>query len=112
MLSAGERKEAIRKFKERKTPRGIFAVRCTATGRVWAGASPNLDAARNGTWFGLRLGGCRTPELQAEWNQHGEAAFAFEILEQLDDDAVPLLLRDLLEEKKAQWCARLGAQAL
>ena len=48
MLSKEERKEVVRKFKERKPLLGVFAVRCTATGLVWVGASRNLDATRNG----------------------------------------------------------------
>jgi hypothetical protein len=41
--------------------------------------------------------------MQAAWNAHGEAAFAYEILETLDDDTAPLLLRDLLEERRQHW---------
>ena len=59
MESKAARKEAIQKFKERKTALGVFAVRCTATGRVWVDSSRNLDAAKNGTWFGLRNGSHR-----------------------------------------------------
>jgi len=48
MNSHAERKEAIRKFKEIKLLRGTFAVKCTATGRIWVDSSRNLDATRNG----------------------------------------------------------------
>ncbi len=46
------RKAAIRAFKERKTPRGIFAVRCSVTGGVWVDSAMDLDAAKNRVWFG------------------------------------------------------------
>jgi hypothetical protein len=66
--SNAARKEAIRMFKEQKPLRGAFAVRCTATGRVWAGSSGNLDAARNRFWFCLRNGSHPDKALQNEWN--------------------------------------------
>jgi hypothetical protein len=106
------RKDAIRAYKERKPSRGAFAVRCTATGQVWVGSSPNLDAARNGIWFGLNLGSYLDKTLQAEWNAHGEQAFEYEILEKLDDDAIALELKDLLKERKRLWADRLGARTL
>ncbi len=112
MESKAVRKEAIRKFKELKTPRGAYAVRCTATGGVWVGASRNLDAAKNGAWFALRIGSHMSKTLQAEWNAHGEPAFEYEILEKLDDDVSPMAIDDLLKEKRAHWVEQLGALQL
>ena len=105
-----DRKEAARQCKERKIPRGIFAIRRKATGEAWVDASPNLGAARNGTWFQLRGGLHMDKKLQAEWNAHGEDAFEFEVLETLDDDVPALNVRDVLQEKKRQWIAQLGAR--
>src|SRR4051794_23623767 len=100
MSSGINRKEAIREYKERKTPVGIYAIRCTVTNTVWVDAARNLEAAKNGNWFQLGFGAHRTPSLQQEWNQHGEAAFRYEILETLPEDAHPLAVKDLLEEKR------------
>jgi hypothetical protein len=112
MESKAARKEAIQKFKERRTPLGVFAVRCTATGRVWVAASRNLDAAKNGSWFCLRNGSHRDKSLQVAWNAHGEAAFRYEILEKLDEDVHPMAVADLLKEKRGHWIAQLGARGL
>jgi hypothetical protein len=112
MDSKAARKEAIKDFKSQKPLRGAFAVRCTTTNHVWVGSTPNLNAARNAVWFTLRHGLHREKALQEEWNAHGEAAFQYEILEQLDDDVAPLSVRDLLKEKKAHWAAELSAPAL
>jgi hypothetical protein len=106
------RKQAIREFKERKPLRGVFVVRCTASGEVWVGSSLNLGATRNGSWAALRLGSHHSRSLQNEWNVHGEPAFQYEILEQLDDDVSAMAVKDLLKEKKGQWVARFGAQSL
>src|SRR5208283_1629149 len=106
------RKETIRKFKERKSLLGVYAVRCTATGRVWVGASRNLDATKNGCWFCLRSGSHQDKSLQAEWCAQGESAFQYEILSALDEDVHPLGVDDMLKEQKKSWIARLGAQPL
>jgi hypothetical protein len=106
------RKEAIKEYKTWKAPRGVFAVRCTATGQVWVELTLNLDAARNGLWFFLRHGNHHNKSLQAEWNTHGGQAFEYEILETLDEDLSPIGVKDLLHEKKLHWAAQLGARAL
>ena len=112
MESKVERREASRKFKERKPSAGAYAVRCTASGRVWVGTSRNLDATRNGCWFSLRAGGHMDKPLQAEWDSHGEAAFQYEILEKLPDDVHPLALADSLKAVGARWTANLHASLL
>jgi hypothetical protein len=106
------RKEAIRKFKERKSLLGAYAVRCTATGRVWVGASRNLDATKNGCWFCLRNGLHTEKSLQEEWNTHGETAFQYEILGALEEDVHPLEVEGQLKEMKSSWIVQLGAQSL
>src|ERR1039458_8590136 len=112
MQSKESRKEAVRKFKERKSLLGAYAVRCTVTGHVWVGVSKNLDATKNGSWFTLRNGSHREKSLQDEWNEHGESAFQYEILVGLDEEVHPLEVDDLLKEQKKIWIEQLGAQGL
>ena len=110
MEAKTDRRKAIQEYKSRKTPRGIFAVRAGAAGPVWVGSSPNLDAAQNGLWFGLRLNTHRNLALQEEWNRVGEQSFTFEILERLEDDLCSLSVNDLLKEKRTHWQAELKAR--
>lgn len=112
MLSKEQKKEAINQFKERKPFLGAFAVRCTANGQTWVGASRNLDATRNNIWFSLRHGSHRDRPLQEEWNAHGEPSFEYMVLEKLSDEASPLLISDLLKEAKQRWMTRLDACGL
>lgn len=109
---SSERKEAIRAYKERTTRRGIYSVRCTASGEVWVGAAPNLDSVQNKIWFMLRQGNHRNTRLQAAWNAHGEPAFQLQTEEELDPDLPPLLVNDELKKRKAHWVTQLGAEAL
>jgi hypothetical protein len=110
-MTPEQKKEAIRQYKERKPNAGIYAVRCT-TGRVWIGASRNLDATRNGLWFALRAGAHRDRALQDEWTARGEAAFTYEALETLPDDTPALNVPDLLKQRKQHWMSALGADGL
>jgi hypothetical protein len=104
-----DKREARKEFKSRRTPKGIFAIRCAATSEVWVSASDHLDSARNGVWFQLRNGLHQNKRLQSEWNARGEGAFAYEVLETLDDDVSPLLLKDVLLGRQTHWEKKLGA---
>ena len=104
------RRDAVREYKERKLSAGVFAVRCVANGQAWVGAARDLDQKRNGVWFGLRTGGHPNREMQAAWNAHGEAAFAYEALEVLDTEGASRLgLDTLLKAAETRWRAELGA---
>jgi hypothetical protein len=107
-----ERKEAIRKFKEHKPPQGVYAVRCTATGRVWVGSFTNLESMKNRLWFSLGQGNCRDRALQEEWNAYGEQTFQYEILEKFDEELCAIEVNDLLKERKVHWVEELGARRL
>ena len=109
MIAKAERKEAVRQFKERKPSPGIYALRCSTTGRTWVDSSTNLDAAQNSQFFQLRQRLHRNKELQAEWNAHGEESFRFEVLEKLPEDISSLNLRDVLQERKLFWAAQSPA---
>jgi hypothetical protein len=110
--SKAARRQIADEFKDRKVPRGIFAIRCALTGEAWVGSSPNLDAAKNSLWFQLRGGLSRHQSLQRAWTRHGEDAFSIDILERLDDETPELLLNDLLKTRKAAWALSMSAAAL
>jgi hypothetical protein len=107
-----DRKAAIRAYKARKVPSGVFALRCLVTREVWVGSSRDLGVARNGIWFVLRNGNHYDPALQNAWNAHGEGHFAYEILEKAGDNISDLRLPDDLKRMKLYWIERLGAHAL
>ena len=105
------RREALRDYKERKTSAGVFAVRCVATGEVWAAGSRNVEAQQNSLWFGLRTGAHLNRPLQAAWTAHGEAGFTYEVLERIDDKGLtPMGVLDRLKARERHWLAALGAK--
>ena len=111
-FSKASRRQIADEFKERKVPRGIYAIRCAATGEAWGGSSTNLTAVQNSQWFQLRGGLHRSPSLQQAWKHHTERAFSLEVLEKLDEDVSPLLLNEQLVTKKKEWANTLQAQVL
>lgn len=106
-----DRKAALRAYKARRPRPGIYAVRHQATGRSWAASSPNLDTTRNGLWLQLQQGRHLDRSLQAAWNQWGEAAFDYVILEVLEEEMSPLVLKETLKAKRLEWAARLEARS-
>ncbi|HEY8383586.1 MAG TPA: GIY-YIG nuclease family protein [Microvirga sp.] len=106
-----DKKAAIAAYKERKTVAGIYAIRCTATGEVWVGASRHLGTQQNGIWFALRMGSSRNRQLQSAWQTYGEAAFTFEPVEQLPEETAVYLQQALLKERAAFWKQQLHAQS-
>lgn len=106
------KKEMIAEYKNRKPPRGAYVLRFTDGGSSFVDAVPDLDAARNGLLFALRINSHRNKELQAEWDAHGEAAFRYEVLEKLEDDLEPMVWRDQLKDLKKKWVAKLSAIAV
>ena len=110
-MSKEHRRELVREYKERKPQRGVYAVRCVATGEVWASASPKLDTQQNSTWFQLRMGGHPNRALQAAWKTHGEDAFSYEIVAELsDEERSDYALKADLKSLEAEQRAKLGAR--
>jgi hypothetical protein len=106
------RRDAVRDYKERKVPVGIFSLRCLATGETWVGASRNLEGQKNSLTFMLRMGSHFNRALQNAWRDHGgEAGFEFAVVETLDDEALGPVGRDTwLKDRDRHWREALGAK--
>lgn len=107
-----DRKAAVAAYKEQPTAWGVYAVRCSASGEAWVGASNHVDTRRNGLWFGLGQGGSPFRDLQAAWTAHGADAFTFEVLERLPQDMPAFQRKDALEALAERWQVELGAHVL
>lgn len=77
------RADLRRRYKEEGRPMGVYAFRNAMNGKVLVGASQNLPGAEYALRFQLKLGSHRNRELQADWKAHGEAAFAWDVLDAL-----------------------------
>ena len=108
MSGTFDRKAALRAYKARRVRPGIYAVRHRATGHTWPGSAVDLDTTRNGLWLQLQQGRHLDRNLQTAWNQWGEAAFDYEILEVLEEEMSPLVLKETLKAKQTEWALRLA----
>jgi hypothetical protein len=103
------RRAAIAAYKERKSVAGIFAFRCERTGEVWVGESLDVDKVENRLGFSLRSGAHPRAPLQSAWRQHGEDAFAFEIIERLPEAPSTYARDSMLKERREYWREKLSA---
>ena len=111
-MTTERRKAAIAAYKERKAAVGVFAVRCAPAGAIWVGRTRDLEKVWNRISFSLRTGADPRRDLQAAWNTHGFAGFAFEPLETLKDESLDFALQSTLDERTAFWRNKLGAAAM
>jgi hypothetical protein len=112
----GERKrELLRHYKDNPPDAGVYAIRCTAIGHagVQVHASTNVAGAINRARFQLRMRSHTDKRLQQQWQQHGEAAFSFELLDVLKrrEDATEAQRREDLAALLALWREELGVDA-
>lgn len=110
-MDNARKKDLIRTYKEQKPVAGIFAVRCVPSGEAWVAKAPDIAKRQPGLWFQLGMGSFPGRSLQAAWNAHGEAAFVFEVLEEVTDEN-ELLIPALLKDREAHWRKELNAAAL
>ena len=106
-MKVQDRKAAIAAYKERKSPAGIYAVRCVASGQIWVGQTLDLDKIQNRIWFMLRSGSHSNRVLQDAWTNYGADSLTFERLEQLEDEESTYVRDGLLRERMLHWRSTL-----
>ena len=90
-----QKKELRRQFEEVPIEAGVYEVKNTENQKSFIGKTPNLKTL-NGMKHILNMGANNNKELQADWNQFGQEAFTFTILEVLEKSEDPSF-----NEKKA-----------
>ena len=107
------RKAAVAAYKERTAEPGLYALTCTPSGERWVGGAPDLSTIENRLRFALRHASTPHRSLAAAARAHGEPAFAFEVLERIEEeDASPELIAALLKSRLQHWRETLGATAI
>ena len=80
-MDRARRKALIRAYQLAFPPMGIYAIRNLRSGRMLIDGSANTTGALNRQRTQLRLGLHRIGDLQRDWRELGEDAFAFEVLQ-------------------------------
>jgi hypothetical protein len=107
------RKAAVAAFKERRSEPGIYALTCRPTGEKWVGRAPDVATVENRLAFALRMASTPHRSLQAAARMHGAEAFAFEIVERIDEpDASPARIGAILKRRLEHWRDALAAAAI
>lgn len=81
---------------------GVYSIRCQRDGRVYIGSSVSVGNRLFLHRWHLRKGKHHSSPLQRSWDKHGEAAFAFEVVEAISD-VEQLIVREQF------WMDRLRA---
>jgi hypothetical protein len=79
-----DKKEKIKLYKNTPHQMGVFLIENKSNHKVLVGSSKDLKASINRSKFELGFGSYRNTALQNDWNQFGEEAFDFRVLELLD----------------------------
>ncbi|MFB9274535.1 GIY-YIG nuclease family protein [Cohnella cellulosilytica] len=105
--SREERAKLIAQYKEIPIQAGVYQIRNKQSGKVLVDSTPNLKSL-NGRASSLNSGTFPNKELQREWSEYGEDAFAMEVLEVLKPSDNPFVnVKDELKELEAQWIDKL-----
>lgn len=64
---------------------GVYSITCLANGWVYIGSSQSIRQRWSTHKSWLRNGTHNVPQLQADWDEHGEPAFVFEVVTQVSE---------------------------
>ncbi len=100
------RKELLEQYKQIKTYIGIIQIKNNVNGKIFIDTCSNLK----NRWFTLKwnldMGRHPNSKLQKDWNELGQDAFAYEVLEQKDAGKVEDIRWELKKMKK-KWLEKL-----
>jgi group I intron endonuclease len=78
------KKELINKYKQTIHPMGIYQIRNLINGKIFLGSAKDLHGIINSNKFQLKNGLHANKEMQKDFNEVGENAFSFDILDYLE----------------------------
>ena len=104
-MEKDKRRELMDAYRNRHPEMGVIAIRCTATGDAFFGASKDTRADINSNRFKLSSGSHRNRELMGLWDRYGADACEFSVERVLDyedpaedhSDELELLTEECLE---------------
>lgn len=101
------KKELVQQYKEMKTEAGIYQIKNKINQKIYIEATRNVKTIE-GKKFQLTMGSHINRMLQQEWNEHGEDAFEFEVLEILKQKETGYFdVKDELKKLEEKWFDKL-----
>lgn len=103
-----DRKQELKQlYKETKIEAGVYQIKNTKNNKIFIESTPNLKTI-NGKRFTLEMGTYQNKQLQIEWNQFGDMAFLFEVLEILETPKEGYFdPKDALKKLREKWLDEL-----
>ncbi len=83
---------------------GVYAIVSRATGRVYFGNTNSMRRRLSGHASRLRSGTHEKPEMQAEWDTHGESSFTFMPVVVAPKQAASEIEKELIEANQGSRC--------
>ena len=92
---------------------GIYKIINVVNNKFYIGSAVNFSRRKTRHFSELRTGKHNNRYLQASWDKHGEAAFVFVVVEEVQDKAVLLEAENrwLKEHVGKDYCYNLGVDA-
>ncbi|BBI33748.1 GIY-YIG nuclease family protein [Cohnella abietis] len=107
MVQKADRAKLVQQYKEIPIEAGVYQIRNTVNGKIFLNSTFNLKSI-NGRVITLKLGTDNNRELQKDWNELGEQAFVFEVLEVLKKSDNPFVVpKDELKKMLDSWFDKL-----
>jgi predicted GIY-YIG superfamily endonuclease len=92
-------RQSARREREQSWKRGVYWIRNTTNGSLYIGSTTRSFAARWGEHIGdLEAGTHPIKALQRDWHVYGPDAFAFDIIDVMDDE-------DAMRAREKEWIA-------
>ena len=106
------REELKQQYKERTPVAGLYLIKNRQTGKVFLGSSMDLHGPLNRHRSELMFGSHRLSQLQQDWNEQGEKAFDFRILETVSGkNESQETVANRLAQREKYWWWKLNPQA-
>ena len=105
------RKEITNAYKNRKLCGGVYIITNTLNGKYLIDHVANLKSAQNRFQFAIATDSTVHPKLQKDWKELGAQAFAFEVLEELEQkpEQSQAVFMDDLKTFEQLWRAKFDA---
>jgi len=109
VYTMNRRKEIINEYKERKLSGGVYTITNILSGKYLIGHAADLKSVQNRFQFAVTTGLTFHPKLKKEWDVQGNQAFAFEVLEKLEQkpEQSPAEFMDDLKTLEQVWRTNL-----
>lgn len=105
MTETINKKDLKQGYKDAPTTAGIYLITNTQTGHRLLASAANAQGVLNRHLFELKFGQHRNKLLQQAWQQYGEAAFEFSMLERVKPDEKNI--NAALEKRLEAWQQKL-----